>query len=265
MTRITQLFNHKPDRILSVYFCAGHPNLHSTIPTLQALQDAGIDIVEIGIPFSDPMADGPVIQDAAAKALRNGMSLNRLFQQLSNVRQHVHIPLLLMGYLNVISHFGFEPFCRQCKECGIDGAIIPDLPLDIYLRDYKPIADRHGLSIVMLITPETSDERIRLIDRHTDGFIYQVSTDATTGAQPSFGPATLSYFRRIQAMQLRNPTLVGFGVSNHATYSAACRHAAGAIIGSAFVKLLDRCATPEDAVSTLLSKLSPPSPCGSRK
>ena len=240
--------------LLSVYFCAGHPTLDSTLPILQALQDEGIDLVEIGIPFSDPMADGPVIQDAATKALRNGMSLSTLFHQLRNVRQHIHIPLFMMGYLNVIYHFGFERFCQQCRECGINGAIIPDLPLDIYLRDYKPIADSYGISIVMLITPETSEERIRLIDRNTDAFIYQVSTDATTGAQDNFSPATVSYFQRISAMQLRNPTLVGFGISNQATFSAACQHSAGAIVGSAFVRLLDQ-TTPVDAVRKLKSAL----------
>lgn len=240
--------------LLSVYFCAGHPTLDSTLPILQALQDEGIDLVEIGIPFSDPMADGPVIQDAATKALRNGMSLSTLFHQLRNVRQHIHIPLFMMGYLNVIYHFGFERFCQQCRECGINGAIIPDLPLDIYLRDYKPIADSYGISIVMLITPETSEERIRLIDRNTDAFIYQVSTDATTGAQNSFSPATVNYFQRISAMQLHNPTLVGFGISNQATFSAACQHSAGAIVGSAFVRLLDQ-TTPVDAVRKLKSAL----------
>ena len=252
MTHSSLLTTDSP--LLSVYFCAGHPTLDSTLPILQALQDEGIDLVEIGIPFSDPMADGPVIQDAATKALRNGMSLSTLFHQLRNVRQHIHIPLFMMGYLNVIYHFGFERFCRQCRECGINGAIIPDLPLDLYLRDYKPIADSYGISIVMLITPETSEERIRLIDRNTDAFIYQVSTDATTGAQDSFSPATVSYFQRISAMQLRNPTLVGFGISNQATFSAACQHSAGAIVGSAFVRLLDQ-TTPVDAVRKLKTAL----------
>ena len=256
MNRINQLFSEKKGNILSIYFCAGHPTLDGTLPTLQALQDGGIDLVEIGIPFSDPMADGPVIQDAATKALRNGMTLARLFAQLREVRQHIHIPLLLMGYLNVIYRFGFEQFCRQCKECGIDGAIIPDLPFDIYLCDYKPIADQYDLRIVMLITPETSEERIRLIDQHTDGFIYEVSTDATTGAQATFGPATINYFQRIRDMQLHNPTLVGFGISNKATVEAAQQYSHGCIIGSKFVKLLDQSSTPQDAVNALMEQIT---------
>ena len=251
MNRINQLFANKKDNVLSVYFCAGHPALIGTVPTLRALQDGGVDMVEIGIPFSDPMADGPTIQDAASKALRNGMTLRLLFDQLSDVRQSVHIPLLLMGYLNVIDHYGFEAFCSQCQDCGIDGAIIPDLPFDLYLRDYKATADRYGLRIVMLITPETTEERIRLIDRHTDGFIYQVSTDATTGAQHTFGPATVSYFKRIKEMSLTNPTLVGVGISNKATRQAACSYAAGCIVGSKFVRLLEQTDSPADAVAAL--------------
>ena len=256
MNRINQLFQEKRTGIRSIYFCAGHPTLDGTAATLQALQDGGIDLVEIGIPFSDPMADGPTIQGAATRALKNGMTLRRLFAQLADIRQHIRIPLLLMGYLNVIYRFGFEHFCQQCQQCGIDGAIIPDLPFDIYMRDYKPVADRYGISIIMLITPETSDERIRLIDQNTDGFIYEVSTDATTGAQDTFSPATVSYFQRIQAMRLNNPTLIGFGISNKATLDTANRYAAGTIIGSKFVKLLDLSATPADAVAALLKECS---------
>lgn len=256
MNRINQLFTKKQHDILSIYFCAGHPTLDATLSTLRALQEGGVDLVEIGIPFSDPMADGPTIQDAATKALRNGMTLRKLFAQLKDVREEIHIPLLLMGYLNVIYHYGFENFCRQCRDCGIDGAIIPDLPFDLYLNTYKPIADRYDLRIIMLITPETSEQRIRLIDQNTNGFIYQVSTDATTGAQKTFGPQTISYFQRIQSMQLANPTLVGFGISNKATREAACQYSAGCIIGSKFVKLLDTSASPNDAVAALHKTLT---------
>lgn len=255
MNRINQLFQEKQRNILSIYFCAGHPSLDSTLPTLRALQDGGIDMCEIGIPFSDPMADGPVIQGAATQALKNGMTLSRLFAQLKDVRQEIHMPLLLMGYLNVIYHYGFEAFCQQCQTCGIDGAIIPDLPFDLYIKEYKPIADRYDLRIIMLITPETSDERIRLIDQHTDGFIYQVSTDATTGAQNTFGPATIAYFERIQAMQLTNPTLVGFGISNKATLTATRQYTHGSIIGSKFVRLLSETDSPTEAVSQLMAAL----------
>lgn len=256
MNRINKLFQEKQQNILSIYFCAGHPSLDGTMSTLRALQEGGVDMCEIGIPFSDPMADGPVIQSAATEALKNGMSLRLLFEQLKDVRQEIHMPLLLMGYLNVIYKFGFEAFCQQCQACGIDGAIIPDLPFDLYLKEYKPIADRYDLRIIMLITPETSDERIRLIDQHTDGFIYQVSTDATTGAQNTFGPATIAYFERIQAMQLANPTLVGFGISNKATLTATRQYTQGSIIGSKFVRLLSESASPAAAVKELMNALA---------
>ena len=255
MNRINQLFQEKQSGILSIYFCAGDPTPDSTLPTLQALQAAGIDLVEIGVPFSDPMADGPTIQSASTRSIRGGMNLRKLFDLLRHVRPAIHIPLILMGYLNVFYQYGFEHFCQSCQECGIDGAIIPDLPFDVYLKDYKPIADRYGLNILMLITPETEEERIRLIDRHTNGFIYEVSTNATTGAQQSYDEQTLAYFKRIHDMQLRNPTLIGFGVSNRATLQAAQRYAAGAIVGSKFVKLAEQVSSPEQAIAHLLEEL----------
>ena len=186
MNRINRLFEEKRQGILSLYFCAGHPSPDSTADIIRTLASRGIDMLEVGIPFSDPMADGPVIQDAATKALRGGMSLRKLFTQLEGIRRDVDIPLVLMGYLNPIFHFGFEAFCRQCAECGIDGMIIPDLPFRDYMEHYKPVADRYGLRIIMLITPETSEERIRFIDEHTDGFIYMVSSASTTWAQKHF-------------------------------------------------------------------------------
>lgn len=255
MNRITQLFSTKKSSLLDIYFCAGYPRLDSTVPTLRALQAAGVDICEIGIPFSDPMADGPVIQTAATQALENGMSLATLFDQLKGIRPAITMPLVLMGYLNVIYQYGFENFCKSCSECGIDGAIIPDLPFDVYMAEYKEIADRYDVKIIMLITPETSEERIRLIDQNTDGFIYEVSTDATTGAQDSYGPETIAYFKRIQDMRLNNPTLVGFGISNKATITAAQQYSAGAIIGSKFVRLMAQCDTPEQAIAQLKEAL----------
>lgn len=256
MNRINKLFSEKNSGLLSIYFCAGDPEAESTRPILRALQAGGIDMVEIGIPFSDPMADGPVIQDAATRALRNGMSLHRLFEQLTDVRSEIHIPLILMGYLNPIMHFGFERFCQECVRCGIDGVIIPDLPFKDYLEEYKPIADRFGLRIIMLITPETSDERIRFIDQHTDGFIYMVSSAATTGAQKEFDAAKQAYFARINSMELRNPRMIGFGISNRQTLEAAMASAAGAIIGSKFVSLLASEPSPEAAVEALKSALA---------
>lgn len=238
MNRIDSLFKQKNSRNLSIYFPAGYPSLNDTMPILQALQAAGIDMVEVGIPFSDPMADGPVIQQAATQALRNGMSLRLLFQQLQDMRQTVHIPVILMGYLNPIMQYGFEAFCERCHSIGIDGVIIPDLPFAEYLAEYKPIADRFDIRMIMLITPETSEERIHEIDVHTKGFIYMVSSAATTGAQRSFDKHKQAYFQRINAMHLNNPRLIGFGVSNHATLEAAFAYANGAIIGSKFVQLL---------------------------
>ena len=255
MNRINELFEKKRKGILSVYFTAGYPEKESTLPVLQALQAGGIDMVEIGIPFSDPMADGPVIQSSSTVALRNGMTLRLLFEQLSDVRQTVSIPLILMGYLNPVIQFGFENFCRACAERGIDGVILPDLPFKDYMEQYKAIADRYDVKIIMLITPETSDERIRFIDEHTDGFIYMVSSAAITGAQKSFDERKQAYFKRIDAMKLRNPRMVGFGVSNRATLEAAQQYAAGAIIGSKFITLLGETSSPEEAVKGLSEAL----------
>ena len=238
--KINQLFATGKDRkLLSLYFCAGCPTLEGTADVILTLQHRGIDMIEVGIPFSDPLADGPVIQTAATRALKNGMTLTRLFAQLQAIKDQVTIPLLLMGYLNPIMHYGLEPFCRSCAEAGISGAIIPDLPFDDYLRDVRPVADRYGLRIIMLITPETSDERIRLIDSHTDGFIYMVSSAAITGTQQHFDEQKQQYFRRIDAMNLRNPRMIGFGISNRQTLDSARQNAAGAIIGSKFVTLLN--------------------------
>lgn len=241
MNRIDQLFRQKNERILSVYFCAGCPTKDGTADVIRSLQDAGVDMIEIGIPFSDPLADGPVIQGAATKALRNGMSLHVLFDQLRDIRRTVYIPLLLMGYLNPILNYGFEAFCRRCSECGIDGLIIPDLPLAEYVAEYRDTALRYGLHVVMLITPETSDERVREIDRQTGGFIYMVSSAAVTGAQRSFNEERQAYFRHINSLGLTHPRLVGFGVSNRETFDAACSASSGAIVGSRFVTLLDEC------------------------
>ena len=255
MNRITELFQTKTDGILSIYFTAGYPHLDDTVTILKALEAKGINMVEVGIPFSDPMADGPVIQEAATRALRNGMSLRLLFRQLSGIRAEVKLPIILMGYLNPIMQYGFEHFCQSCAEVGVDGMIIPDLPYADYMADYKEIADRYDLKVIMLITPETSEERIRLIDAHTSGFIYMVSSAAITGAQKSFNEAKQAYFRHINGMNLTNPRLVGFGISNKATYEAAASNSSGAIIGSKFVQLLGTEPTPEQAIDKLLDAL----------
>jgi len=252
MNSINALFQNKKREILSVYFTAGFPALNDTDEIILALQNAGIDLIEVGIPFSDPLADGPVIQESSTAALRNGMNLHLLFSQLEQIKDKVHIPLILMGYLNPVMQYGFENFCKDCKKTGISGMIIPDLPFNDYLNEYKPIADRYDLKIILLITPETSDERIRLIDKHTDGFIYMVSSASTTGVQNRFDEKKLEYFRRIGRMNLHNPLLIGFGISNLNTLAAAFEHAAGAIIGSKFIRLLAEEKNPEAAVGKLL-------------
>ena len=248
MNKINKVFAERGDRkLLSLYFCAGAPTLDGTAQVILAMQKRGIDFIEVGVPFSDPLADGPVIQTAATKALENGMTVSKLFSQLKAVKDKVEIPLILMGYLNPILHYGIEEFCKSCVESGVSGMIIPDLPFKDYLESVKPIADRYDLRVIMLITPETSAERVRFIDEHTDGFIYMVSSASITGAQNSFDDAKQDYFRRIDAMNLRNPRMVGFGISNAQTLKAAQDHAAGAIIGSKFVQLLDESAGNADA------------------
>ena len=248
--RINQVFANRGDRkLLSLYFCAGCPTLDGTGDVIKTMQAKGIDFIEVGIPFSDPLADGPVIQSAATQALKNGMTLTKLFAQLRAIKDEVEIPLIMMGYLNPILHYGIEAFCQSCVESGISGMIIPDLPFDDYLNIVKPVADKYDLRVIMLITPETSDDRIRFIDDHTDGFIYMVSSASITGTQKSFDDQKQEYFRRINAMNLRNPRMIGFGISNAQTLKAAQDNAAGAIIGSKFVTLLNE--TEGDAAAAL--------------
>ena len=256
MNKINQLFENKKERkLLSLYFCAGCPTLESTGEVIQTMQRRGIDMIEVGIPFSDPLADGPVIQSAATQALKNGMSLKTLFGQLREIKDEIHIPLVLMGYLNPILHYGIENFFQSCIESGVSGAIIPDLPFKDYQEIVKPVADKYDLRIIMLITPETSEERIRFIDDNTDGFIYMVSSAAITGAQQSFDDAKQAYFRRINAMHLRNPRMIGFGISNKQTLEAAQDNAAGAIIGSKFVTLLNESKDADEALDKLFDAL----------
>lgn len=256
MNRINKLFEEKREGLLSLYFCAGHPTLDSTTSIIETLQRNHIDFAEVGIPFSDPMADGPVIQDAATKALRNGMTLRTIFSQVKEAREHgVDMPLILMGYLNPIYHMGFEEFFAHCKEADVDGVIIPDLPFKDYIEEVKPVADKHDIRVIMLITPETSDERIRFIDSHTDGFIYMVSSASTTGAQKEFNQAKQAYFNKVNNMHLTHPRMIGFGISNKQTLESAQSNAAGAIIGSKFVTLLDQLHDPQAAVDALLAAL----------
>lgn len=256
MNKINRLFSERGDRkLLSLYFCAGCPEKDMTADVILAMQRHGIDMIEVGIPFSDPLADGPVIQSAGTVALKNGMTLETLFGQLDAIKSQVNIPLVLMGYLNVIMHYGYERFCQRCVECGVSGFIIPDLPFDDYLSEIKPLADRYNLRCIMMITPETSEERIRFIDRNTDGFIYMVSSASITGAQQNFDEAKQQYFQRINAMNLHNPRMIGFGISNRQTLESAQNNAAGAIIGSKFVTLLRATGNADEALSQLFDAL----------
>lgn len=231
--------NHKlqePKKLLSIYFSAGYPSLNSTENTIQALEKSGVDMIEIGLPFSDPLADGPTIQASSTAAIKNGMTSEVLFQQLKNIRKTVKIPLIIMGYLNPILQFGVENFCKRCSEIGIDGLIIPDLPADFYAQNYKSIFEKYNLINIFLITPQTSEERIRYIDSISNGFIYMVSSAGVTGNQNDFEQTNIDYFERIGSLNLKNPQIIGFGISNKQTFKQATKYAKGAIIGSAFIK-----------------------------
>ena len=225
-------------KLLSIYFTAGYPNTNDTVSIIQQLEKSGVDMIEIGLPFSDPLADGPTIQASSTTALQNGMTTQLLFDQLRAIRESVQIPLLIMGYFNPILQFGVEEFCKKCAETGIDGLIIPDLPVDIYEAAYKTTFEKYGLLNVFLITPQTSDDRIRFIDSISNGFIYMVSSSSVTGSSDGFGEIQTSYFERISAMHLKNPLVVGFGINNKRTFEQATKSTSGAIIGSAFVKHL---------------------------
>jgi len=240
-------------KLLSIYFTAGFPNLNDTVSILTQLQYAGVDMIELGLPFSDPLADGPTIQESSTQALKNGMTTDTLFNQLKDVRKHIHVPLIVMGYFNPMMQYGVERFCQKCQEVGIDGLIIPDLPVDVYHEQYQKLFQQYGLLNMFLITPQTPEERIRYIDKVSEGFIYMVSSAATTGAQSSFGDTQAEYFKRIGAMNLNAKLLVGFGISNAETYQAATAHSKGAIIGSAFIKHLE--ANGADSVASFVTQI----------
>ncbi|RYC50255.1 tryptophan synthase subunit alpha [Flagellimonas olearia] len=237
MNRIKQKLQ-EDKKILSIYFTSGYPQLNDTIKIIQDLEKNGVDLIEIGLPFSDPLADGPTIQESSTIALKNGMHTELLFEQLKDIRETVSIPLIIMGYFNPVFQYGVEAFCQKCHEIGIDGLILPDLPLDVYQEEYEPIFKEYGLINVFLITPQTSEKRIRAIDKASDGFIYMVSSASTTGAKSGFGTEQTQYFDRIAAMELSNPQIVGFGISNAETFDQATKNTKGAIIGSAFIKHL---------------------------
>ncbi|MDT0688858.1 tryptophan synthase subunit alpha [Salegentibacter sp. F188] len=242
MNRITKKLQ-EDKKLLSIYFTAGYPEPEDTVQIIQDLEKSGIDFIEIGLPFSDPLADGPTIQESSTKALKAGMTTNRLFQQLEGIRDSVEIPLIIMGYFNPILQYGVERFCRKCEESGIDGLIIPDLPVDVYNEEYRATFEAHGLQNIFLITPQTSEERIRFIDSVSDGFIYMVSTASVTGSTKGFSDETKDYFKRIHGMNLKNPQVVGFGIGDNETFEQATQYAKGAIIGSAFIKHINMTGT----------------------
>lgn len=237
MNRINQKLA-EDKKLLSIYFTAGYPNTDDTVTIIENLEKSGVDMIEIGLPFSDPLADGPTIQASSTQALKNGMTSELLFEQLKDIRKSVNIPLIIMGYFNPMFQYGIEAFCKKCEEVGIDGLIIPDLPVDVYHSDYKSIFEKHGLINVLLITPQTSEERIRYIDSVSNGFIYMVSSASVTGGNSGFGDEQTNYFKRIADMKLSNPQIVGFGISNNETFTQATQYGKGAIIGSAFIKYI---------------------------
>jgi tryptophan synthase alpha chain len=252
--RITTLFERKDNNILSIYFTAGYPELNDTLTIIAELEKSGVDLIEIGMPFSDPVADGPVIQHSSEIALKKGMTVHLLFEQLKEIRKHISIPLILMGYLNPVMQYGIDDFCKKCKEIGIDGTIIPDLPLEIYEEEFKEIFEENSLSNIFLVTPQTSDERIRKIDLLSTGFIYLVSSSSTTGVKGSVNEEQVTYFDRISKMKLDSKLLIGFGISDKDSFEKASGFANGAIIGSAFIKALNGDETIESKVKSFMQR-----------
>jgi tryptophan synthase alpha chain len=259
MNSIQKLFSEKKKNILSIYFTAGFPELNDTRKILESLQENGADMIEIGMPYSDPLADGPVIQNSSMQALQNGMNINTLFEQLNDYhKQHAvsqkNVPLILMGYLNPVLQYGFEKFCSDAKNCGVSGIILPDLPINEYEKEYKDIFEKNGLDFIFLITPETSEERIRKIDSLGSGFIYAVSSSSITGSDKSI-TAQESYFERIKNMSLKNKIMIGFGIKDHQTFSKACEYASGAIIGTAYIKAIEHAKNIESATKEFLNSI----------
>lgn len=252
MNRINKTLEQNK-KLLSIYFTAGYPKLDDTVSIIQELEQNGVDMIEIGLPFSDPLADGPTIQESSTHAIENGMTTSLLFEQLANIRESVKVPLIIMGYFNPMMQFGMEKFCQKCAEVGIDGLIIPDLPLYVYENEYKTIFEKHGLKNVFLITPQTSNERITQIDAISDSFIYMVSSAAVTGSQSGFGNEQLDYFKRIADLNLKNPQIVGFGIKDKETIDQATANQKGAIIGSAFIKYLGQ--NPVSAIKEFVGNI----------
>src|SRR6478609_1334838 len=254
MSRIQELFTKKRNKVLNVYCTAGYPQLNSTLPIMKTLEDNGADIIELGMPYSDPLADGPVIQASGSKALENGMTIAVLFEQLANFRKEINIPVILMGYMNPVLQYGFEKFCADAAALGIDGLILPDLPEFEFETEYGAIIKKYGLDFIFLVTPETSEERVRKLDQLSSGFLYAVSSSATTGKDKDFS-AVEKYLERLKCIKLKNPILVGFGIKDKLTFDAACVHANGAIIGTAFIKALENADDVEQATKEFIQSI----------
>lgn len=254
MNRIEALFKKKNERVLNVYCTAGYPKLDSTVTVMKALQENGADIIELGMPYSDPLADGPVIQASSTIALANGMTIKKLFEQIKGFRKDINIPVILMGYMNPVLQYGFEKFCADASAVGIDGLILPDLPEYEYETEYGAIIKKYGLDFIFLVTPETSEKRIKKLDELSSGFLYAVSSSSTTGSEKNMTAVT-SYLQNLKSLQLRNSILVGFGIKDKQTFDEACRHANGAIIGSAFVKAIENGKNVEDSVKQFLKSV----------
>jgi tryptophan synthase alpha chain len=255
MNRIEKLFKIKKKNILSIYFTAGYPQINDTLTIISELDQAGADMIEIGMPFSDPVADGPVIQRSSEKALQNGMSLNLLFKQLDKIREVTDLPLVLMGYINPFFRYGMENFIKKCSDTGIDGTIIPDLPVEEYLESYASLYAKSDLFSLFLISPQTPDERILYLDSIAKGFLYMVSTSSTTGVKKGFDDSQKDYFRKIRKMNLKTPGLIGFGISDKSSFDQACEFSGGAIIGSAFIKSLDEPGNLEENTARFIRSL----------
>ena len=254
MSRIKELFERKQQNILNVYCTAGYPELNSTREVMKALQDNGADLIELGIPYSDPLADGPVIQASGSKAIQNGMTVAKLFEKLKDFRKEINVPVILMGYINQVLQYGFERFCADAESLGIDGLIFPDLPMYEFENEYKDSIKKHNLDFIFLVTPETSEQRIKKLDSLSSGFLYAVSSSSTTGKEKDLS-LTEKYLQKLKAMNLKNPVLVGFGIKDKGTFKTACKYANGAIIGTAYIKALENATGVKEVTKQFLDKI----------
>ncbi len=255
MNRLDKLFSKKKDNVLAVYFSAGHPNLNDTATIIKTLDKSGADIVEVGMPFSDPVADGPIIQESSLRALKNGMNLKLLFDQLKDIRESTQVPIVLMGYLNPVMQYGVKNFCSKCAQIGIDGLILPDLPPELYNTEYRDIFEEYKLANILLVTPQSSDERIIQLDKWSTGFLYIVSSSATTGTKQDISDYQLEYFKRLQNLDIKNPKLIGFGISDKKSFNETCNYANGAIIGSAFIKALNKDGNLQTKINDFITEI----------